>query len=76
MRRARSSGGVAPGALAAVLVGGLASLFLLALLGFLSVFHAEFGDYRTCYGRAITESARAECRASFETAVRVRLGLP
>lgn len=75
LRRARASGRPAPGALAAVIGGTAATLLLVGLLGFVAVFYDEYSDYQRCFGRALTESAKDECRATFEDAIRARLGL-
>lgn len=75
LRRARASGRAAPGARAAVVLGGLASLLLLLLLGFLAAFYQEYQDFRACDDRAITISAQDQCRVDFEDALRARLGV-
>ena len=75
MRRAAASGRQAPGALAAVVAGCVASVLLVGVLGFLTLVHKEYQAYTTCFGRAITESAKADCRSTFEFQVRSRFGL-
>lgn len=75
MRRAAASGRPAPGALAAVVAGSVASVLLVGLLGFLTLVYKEYQAYTTCFGRAITESAKADCRTTFEFQVRSRFGL-
>jgi hypothetical protein len=76
LRRALANGRVAPGARAAVVLGGVAAFLLVVLLGFLVAFYQEYEDYRACYDRAITISAQTRCRVTFEDALRERLGLP
>ena len=75
MRRAARSGRRAPGAKAAVVTGSVAALLLVAVLGFLALVYDEYRAYTTCLDRAITESARAECRETFDGAVRSRFGV-
>lgn len=75
LRRARASGGRAPGALAALIAGSVGTVVLLVLLGFVAFFHEEYREYERCFGRAITESAKAQCRSTFEDQLRDQLGL-
>jgi hypothetical protein len=75
MRRAARNRRPAPGALAAVIAGSVASVVLVALLGFLTLVYDEYESYTTCFGRAITESAKSECRSTFQNEVRERFGL-
>ena len=75
MRRAARNRRPAPGALAAVIAGSVASVVLVALLGFLTLVYDEYASYTTCFSRAITESAKSECRSTFQNEVRERFGL-
>jgi len=74
LRRGRASGRPAPGALAAVVAGGMAVLFFVVALTFVGFFYDEYSDYERCVGRAITDSASQDCQTEFERAVRERLG--
>jgi len=74
-RRARVSGRVAPGALAAVITGSIAVAFFVLALTFVGIFYEEYDTYRDCLSRAITGTANDACRAAFERTVRERLGL-
>ena len=73
LRRARRNARVAPGARAAVVGGALATVLLLLALTSLLVFYDEYVAFDRCVGRAITESARAECFATFQTDVERRI---
>ena len=75
MRRARRNRRQAPGALAAVVAGSVATVLMVVLLGFLALVYEEYEAYTACFGRAITESAKAECRSTFEEDLRSRFGV-
>jgi hypothetical protein len=73
-RQAARVDGTAPGAVGAVIVGGIGvfcGLFGLAVAGYL---FTELRDYRECLSRANTEIGRQECWSEFERSYRRRLG--
>ena len=75
LRRAKVADRPAPGAFAAVVAAGVAVTFFVLALAFVGYFYEEYDAYRTCVGRAITDSAGDACRVEFERSVRERIGL-
>ena len=75
LRRAKAAGRPAPGAHAAMVAAGIALAFFVVALAFVGIFYDEWDTYRTCLGRAITDSASDACREEFDRSVRDRIGL-
>jgi hypothetical protein len=64
--RARGTGGRAPGAVPAVVVGGFVTAAALVVTLLLVLFFDEIRDYRDCMAGAGTHTAQDKCRADLD----------
>lgn len=75
LRRVRTRGGRAPGAVAGIVLGSVGAVLVALVVTVLGVFWNEVRAYQECMSGANTIRSEEKCTAEFERALRERFGI-